>query len=301
MITGTLITGTTQLLGVIGYPVEHSLSPVMHNAAIASLGVDYVYLPLPVSPENLATAIAGFSAIGLQGFNVTIPHKQTIMPLLSEVSDLAQAIGAVNTVYRTAEGWGGTNTDVTGFLAPLLDLQKSNLQENRLQNGTAVILGNGGAARAIVAGCHQLNYAQIQVVGRNAEKLQAFLKSWEKSALSANLTVHTWDKLPALLSQADLLVNTTPIGMYPQIDASPLTAAEMATLSAQAIVYDLIYRPRPTQFLQQAQAQGCTPIDGLEMLIQQGAAALALWLQDQRQRSIPVDIMRRSLLQQLGN
>lgn len=298
-----MITGTTQLLGVMGYPIEHSLSPVMHNAAIAALSIDYVYLPLLVSPENLAAAIAGFAAIGLQGFNVTIPHKQAIIPLLSEVSELAQAIGAVNTVYRTDQGWGGTNTDVTGFLAPLLDFKKS-----RLEDGTAVILGNGGAARAVVAGCQQLNCAQIQVVGRNDEKLQAFLQSWE-TPLSANLTVHTWDKLPALLPQADLLVNTTPIGMYPQLDASPLTAAEMAMLPAQAIAYDLIYRPRPTLFLEQAQAQGCMTLDGLEMLVQQGAAALSLWLQpgqrlqpgqQLQQQPVPVEIMRRSLLQQLG-
>jgi shikimate dehydrogenase len=288
-----MITGTTQLLGVIGHPIEHSLSPVMHNAAIAALGIDYAYLPLPVSPENLATAIAGFAAIGLQGFNVTIPHKQSIMPLLSEVSDLAQAIGAVNTVYRTAEGWGGTNTDVIGFLAPLLLLP-----ERDWQNSTAVILGNGGAARAVVAGCHQLRFAHIQVVGRNAEKLQAFQQSWENSPLSANLTLHTWEELPTLLPSAKLLVNTTPIGMYPQIAASPLTAAELDQLPAQAIAYDLIYRPRPTRFLQQAQAQGCTTLDGLEMLVQQGAAALQIWLQ-RLQQPVPVDIMRRSLLTQL--
>ena len=285
-----MITGTTQLLGVIGHPVEHSLSPIMHNAAIASLGINYAYLPLPVSPDHLATAIAGLTAIGLQGFNVTIPHKQAIMPLLSEVSELAEAIGAVNTVYRTAEGWGGTNTDVIGFLAPLLLLPKRDWQNN-----TVVILGNGGAARAVVAGCHQLSCAQIQVVGRSAEKLQAFRQSWENSPLGINLTVHLWEELPALLPQADLLVNTTPIGMYPQVAASPLTAAEMAKLSAQTIAYDLIYRPRPTQFLQQAQAQGCTTLDGLEMLVQQGSAALQIWLQ----QPVPVDIMRRSLLEQL--
>jgi len=295
-----MITGTTQLLGVIGHPVEHSLTPVMHNAAIAFLGIDYAYLPLPVSPENLATAIAGFAAIGLQGFNVTLPHKQAIMPLLSEVSEVAQAIGAVNTVYRTAKGWGGTNTDAIGFLAPLLSLQEGRLQEGSLQNNsTAVILGNGGAARAVVAGCQQLKFTQIQVVGRNREKLQAFRQGWKDAPLRTHLTIHTWENLPALLPQANLLVNTTPIGMYPHSNASPLTAAEMATLPSQAIAYDLIYRPRPTQFLQQAQAQGCTTLDGLEMLVQQGAAALAIWLQP-LQQTIPVDIMRRSLLQQLG-
>nr|MBE9135238.1 shikimate dehydrogenase [Tychonema sp. LEGE 07196] len=114
-----MIQGTTKLLGVIGHPVTHSLSPAMHNAAIAHLGVDFVYLPFPVKPEDLKAALAGFAAIDLRGFSITIPHKQAILPLLSEVSPIARAIGAVNTVYRTDKGWCGTNTDVEGFLAPL--------------------------------------------------------------------------------------------------------------------------------------------------------------------------------------
>jgi len=105
------ITGTTQLLGVIGDPVKHSLSPVMHNAALAELGADYVYVAFPIRSEDLERAIAGFSAIGVRGFNVTIPHKQTIMPLLQEVTTDAQAVGAVNTVWRTRQGWAGSNTD----------------------------------------------------------------------------------------------------------------------------------------------------------------------------------------------
>lgn len=281
-----MITGKTKLLGVIGYPIEHSLSPVMHNAAIKELGVDYAYLPFAIAPEDLSTAIAGFGAIGLRGFNVTIPHKQAIMPLLSQITPIAQAIGAVNTVWRTAQGWSGTNTDVEGFLAPL----RSQPQDWR--STRAVILGNGGAARAVVAGCAQLGLAQVQVVGRKSETLQAFLKSWTDSPLTVNLTVHQWDELPMLLPAAGLLVNTTPIGMAPDASRSPITATDLQKLSSGAIVYDLIYTPRPTQFLQLAQAQGNVIFDGLEMLVQQGAAALHQWLQ----RPVPVDVMRRSLL-----
>ena len=114
-----MIKGTTKLLGVIGHPVEHSLSPAMHNAAISHLGVDFVYLPFPVKPGDLKAALAGFAAIGVRGFSITIPHKQAILPLLSEVSPIARSIGAVNTVYLIDKGWCGTNTDVEGFLAPL--------------------------------------------------------------------------------------------------------------------------------------------------------------------------------------
>ncbi|NHC34824.1 shikimate dehydrogenase [Scytonema millei] len=312
-----MITGKTKLLGVIGHPVEHSLSPAMHNAAIAHLGLDYVYLPLPVKPEDLAAALQGFAAIGLVGFNATIPHKQAILPFLSEVSPVAQAVGAVNTVWRTDSGWAGTNTDVEGFLAPLekskVKSQKSKVETNspttnhqlpitdsRLPTpdsrlSTAVILGNGGAARAVVAGCSQLGCAEICVVGRNEVKLQEFYTSWDNSQVQANLQVYTWDKLPDLIARADLLVNTTPIGMYPHVDRSPLSLAEMAVLKQGAIAYDLIYTPRPTLFLKQAQQQGAMTIDGLEMLVQQGAAALHIWLQ----QLVPVEIMRQALQQQL--
>lgn len=283
------ITGKTKLLGVIGHPVEHSLSPIMHNAAIATLNLDYVYLPLPVKPSDLEVALAGFAALEFVGFSVTIPHKQAIMPLLSEVSSLAQEVGAVNTVYRTDTGFAGTNTDVAGFLSPL-EADKRDWSQT-----VAVILGNGGAARAVVAGCAKLGCASIHVVGRNQEKLSAFQQSWINSPLANNLQIHLWEELSTLLPQANLLVNTTPIGMSPRIDSSPLDANLMANLSQQTIVYDLIYNPKPTQFLQIAQAQGATIIDGLEMLVQQGAVALQRWLQ----QPVPIEVMRQALQQHL--
>jgi shikimate dehydrogenase len=303
-----LITGKTKLLGVIGDPIEHSLSPVMHNAAIAQLGVDYVYLPLPVQPADLGVAIAGFAAIGLQGFSVTIPHKQAIISLLSDVSSIAKVVGAVNTVWRTETGWSGTNTDVEGFIAPLQALNRDWSQT------TPVILGNGGAARAVVVGCSQLGCPEIHVVGRNVQTLSQFQQTWvdapligrgeegergrkiDIDGLDITLNIHRWEELPELLPQADLVVNTTPVGMYPHVEQSPLNAAAMQVLRPGAIAYDLIYTPNPTQFLRQAKEQGAIAIDGLEMLVQQGAAALKIWLG----QTPPVDIMRRSLREHLG-
>lgn len=284
-----MITGTTQLLGVIGDPIAHSLSPVMHNAAIQALGANFAYLPFRIAPESLQDALNGFAAIGLVGFSVTIPHKQTIMPLLSEISELAQSIGAVNTVYRTGTGWYGTNTDIAGFLAPLQPLGRNWRQTS------VVVLGNGGAARAVVAGCAQLGCRQIQVVGRNLTKLTEFRNAWQP-AIADQLSVHLWDQLPELLPQAGLVVNTTPIGMHPHEQDSPLGTAEVQMLAADTIAYDLIYTPRPTQFLRQAEARGATPIDGLEMLVQQGAAALQLWLN----QPAPVEVMRQALLAHLA-
>ncbi len=284
------ITGTTKLLGVIGDPIEHSLSPVMHNAAIASLGLDYIYLPLPIKPADLQVAIAGFNAINLVGFNATIPHKQAIVPLLSEVSSVAKVVGAVNTVWRTDTGWSGTNTDVEGFIAPL---QAYNWDWSQT---TAVILGHGGAARAVVVGLSQLGCTLVHVVGRNEQKLSQFQQSWVNTSLPITLNTHPWEQLPQLISQADLVVNTTPIGMYPHVEQSPIDEVAMQGLKQGAIAYDLIYTPNPTQFLRQAKQQGAIAIDGLEMLVQQGAAALKIWLG----QTPPVDIMRQSLQQHLG-
>jgi shikimate dehydrogenase len=262
----------------------------MHNAAIAHLSVDFVYLPLPVKPEDLATAIAGFAAIGLEGFNITIPHKQAIMPFLTEISPIAQAIGAVNTVWRTDQGWSGTNTDAIGFLAPLQQLDQVWTETN------AVILGNGGAARAVVAGCAELGCRSIHIVGRDRAKLTTFQQSWVNSITATLLQTHEWQDLATLLPIAGLIVNTTPIGMHPQVDQSPIECSLLEMLQPGAIAYDLIYVPKPTLFLQQAADQGAIAIDGLEMLVQQGAAALEIWLQ----QPAPVDVMRRSLQQHLN-
>ncbi len=286
-----MINGKTKLLGVIGQPVEHSLSPVMHNAAIAELGVDYVYLPIPVKQKDLGKVIAGFEAIGLVGFNITIPHKQAILPLLNQIAPEAKMIGAVNTVWRNQGGWSGTNTDVKGFIAPLQNLQKDWSQI------TPIILGNGGAARAVVVGCWQLGCPKIAVLGRNQDKLKQFQQSWQNTPLKGLVNIHIWSELPELISQTQLLINTTPVGMYPQIDHSPVEAELMAKLSPQAIAYDLIYTPNPTKFLQQSKKQGGIAISGLEMLIQQGAAALEIWLQ----QPVPVDVMRESVINYQNN
>jgi shikimate dehydrogenase len=285
-----VITGTTQLLGVIGDPIEHSLSPIMHNAAIAHLSVDYIYLPFHVHADQLADAIQGFAAIGVRGFNVTIPHKRWIMRLLADVTPLAQAVGAVNTVWQVDGEWHGTNTDVAGFLAPLRSLQRDWARTE------VIILGNGGAARAVVAGCQELGCGVIRVFGRDRQKLDQFHRSWDESPLEVSLETHLWQTLPQFFPTAGLVVNTTPIGMYPQVDQLPVEPGLMHCLEPHAIAYDLIYTPNPTQFLQLAQQQGATAIDGLEMLVQQGAAALEIWLD----QTPPVDVMRRSLKQHLG-
>jgi shikimate dehydrogenase len=285
---GICITGTTKILAVIGDPIQHSLSPLMHNAALAAMGLDYVYIAFPVKGADLPLVLDGLRAIDLVGFNITIPHKQAIMSLLVEISPLAQAVGAVNTACLTPQGWMGTNTDVGGFMAPL--------RQRIWQGRSAVVLGYGGAARAVVAGLWQLGFSQIQVVGRNSDRLQEFQASWQAPELQAILQVHPWDHLPDLLPQAHILVNTTPIGMAPHGDQSPLSREDIDRLPAHGVVYDLIYTPTPTRLLTLAQDRGLQTLDGLEMLVQQGAEALRLWVQ----QPVPVEVMRNALRVHLG-
>ncbi len=282
----THIQATTKLLAVIGSPISHSLSPIMHNAAIAHLGIDYAYLPLEIEIQNLASAVEGLARINnFAGFNLTIPHKQEIMPLLTQVTAIAQAVGAVNTVKRTEKGWIGTNTDVAGFLAPLRKLDRD------WQKTPVVILGNGGAARAVVAGCLELGCPMIHVVGRDQTKLQQFQQQVTAQMHDYNLRVHAWASLDTLLEVAGLVVNTTPLGMGKDVLGSPLTSSQITKLPPQAIVYDLVYNPRQTKLLQLAKGQGLAEINGLEMLLHQGALALEFWVDI----PAPIKIMQLAL------
>lgn len=285
------ITGKTKLLGVIGHPIAHSLSPVIHNAALQAIASDYVYAAFPIAPDDLAVAIKGLGASGVQGLSVTIPHKQAVMPLLVKITETAQLVGAVNTLWRGDYGWQGTNTDVEGFLAPLLELNRD------WSEISAVVLGNGGAARAVVVGLGQLGCKEIIVVGRSQEKLAQFKDSWAAHKITQALQVLPWKALATVLPRTGLLINSTPIGMEPHPDQSPVEHSLIEKLPPTAIAYDLIYTPRPTEFLRQAQERELITIDGAEMLVQQGAAALKIWLQ----RDVPLDVMRQALLAHLNN
>jgi shikimate dehydrogenase len=284
------ILGTTKILGVMGFPVSHSLSPVMHNAAIAAMGLDYVYVPFPIPVEDLPAAIAGLKAIqSVQGFNLTIPHKVEVIPLLDEVLPIAKAVGAVNTVKRVGDRWVGTNTDVAGFLSPLKQLNCD------WGNSPAVILGSGGAAKAVVAACLELGCPVIHVVGRDSKKMKKFHGAMTSQLHDYNLRVHPWTSIPHLLEVAGIVINATPIGMASDPN-TPISEAEMDLLPDHAITYDLIYTPRPTKFLQIAAARGLKVIDGLEMLINQGAIGLEFWLD----QPVPIEIMRQALITHLG-
>ena len=292
--------GSTALVGVLGDPVRHSLSPAMHNAALAALGLDWVYLALPVAAADLATVVAALEALDCRGLNVTIPHKQAVAALAAELCPLAQRLGAVNTlVRRPGGGWLGTNTDVEGFLAPL---REGNRPGERAPGQRAVVLGCGGSALAVLAGLEQLGFSSIAVAGRNANALAALqvgCRDWLPALEPLAWTTANDERLLQALALADLVVNCTPVGMASTRDPmaanrSPLAAAALDRLRPGSGVYDLIYTPRPTTLLQGAAERGCRTWDGLEMLVQQGAAALRLW---SGRDSVPVDAMRQAALE----
>ncbi len=280
-----MINGGTSLVGLLGNPVRHSLSPVMQNAALESMGLNWRYLALPCESESLDQVLNGLRAVGCQGLNVTIPHKQTIAELCEELSPLAKRLGAVNTLIPGAGGgWFGTNTDVEGFLTPL--------GANDAWAGRhAVVIGCGGSARAVVAGLQSLDLSSISVVGRRSEALQAFITDLQQDHAPLTACLDNRAQLNDIVARAALVVNTTPVGMaqHGEPEAMPLGAKLWSGLNAEAVMYDLIYTPRSTNWLAAGQHRGHHCIDGLEMLVQQGAASLRLW---SGRNDVPVEAMR---------
>ena len=285
----------------------------MHNAALAALGLDWAYLALPVTAADLEVVVAGLRAIDCRGLNVTLPHKQGAARLATQLTPLAARLGAVNTLVPLAEGgWLGTNTDAEGFLAPLCpgQTEAAAAAASVWQGRQALVLGCGGSARAVVAGLAELGLARILVAGRQPDSLASFMgdcRGWAPGL--AALAWPTGEPHDALaeesfqraLAGSDLIVNTTPVGMASNRDPEaagrcPLTPAQLRSLQAGSTVYDLIYVPRPSTLLRAAAGQGCLTIDGLEMLVNQGAASLRLWtgLAD-----VPVAAMRKAALQRL--
>ena len=282
-----MINGDTGLVGLLGNPVRHSLSPAMHNAALQALQLNWSYLALPCTSQNLQGVLQGLRAVNCRGLNVTIPHKQDVVELCQELSPLAKRLGAVNTLIPIdSGGWHGTNTDVEGFLTPLGE-------ESSWNNRHGVILGCGGSARAVAAGLQRLGLASITVIGRRPEVLDGFIADLHHNDAPLTPCLHSSPVLPSLIEQADLVVNTTPVGMAQHGDAQafPLGEAVWSHLQESAVLYDLVYTPRPTAWLRWGQSRGHRCIDGLDMLVEQGASSLRLWSD---RNDVPVKTMRRA-------
>ena len=247
----------TQIVGLIGWPVEHSRSPRMHNAAFAALGLDRRYILLPTPPDQLEGAISRVRSGELSGANVTIPHKQAVMPCLDEIDPVAQTIGAVNTIVRRGERLIGYNTDALGFKRALLETGIA------VKDQPCAMLGAGGAARAVAYALQELG-AQITVYARDVDKARRLTTE------ACSLT-----ELRRIDPATKLIVNTTPVGQSPNVAASPWP--DDVPLPVNTLIFDLISNPARTRLMQQAEQAGLRAINGWSMLVYQGAAAFELW------------------------
>lgn len=282
----TMVNGETTLLGLIGWPVGHSLSPVMHNTALYLLGLNYIYVPMPVEPGRLAQAIQGLRALHCGGFNVTIPHKVAVMPFLDQLDDTAQAVGAVNTVVMRQGRLIGYNTDGAGFIRALA------AAGIKVSGKRAVLLGAGGAARSILYAL-LVHGATATVAARQPVKAQAMVHSL--GAAARKVVVCSWDDAAcvAALSHCDLCINCTPIGMAPHVDAMP--PVNLTVLPRQAVVCDVVYNPPVTALLAEAARLGYRTVPGTGMLVQQGVLAFELWTGQHGVETIMAQTVRKIL------
>lgn len=264
------LTPSTRVFGVIASPVAHSMSPVLHNRALKRCGIDGVYLPFRVEPETLTDFFRFADELPVEGFSVTLPHKEAVIRRLAGVDKLAAQIGAVNTVFRKGKQWWGTNTDATGVTAPLERLMP-------LKKATALVVGTGGAARAAVFAL-KAKGARVSITGRRPEKVLSLAKATEVEGLA-------WEQ--ALGRGFDILVQSTPIGMAPDVEGNLFPD----TIPAE-VVFDMVYNPLRTALLKSAAEQGKTVIPGLEMFLEQAAAQFELWAK----QTAPRSVMRNAVL-----
>ena len=271
----------TKLVGLIGWPIEHSRSPMMHEAAFSALGLNWRYLPLPVRPGGIRDAVEGLVALGFRGANVTIPYKQVVAPLLDELSPQAREIEAVNTIVIYGGRTIGYNTDSSGFAD---SLHNSGFDP---RGKTAIIVGAGGAARAAVHALLAAGIEKIMVLSRTLAHAEGLICTFGDNRLRGG--VLSKEELIEGARQASLLVNATPVGMWPHVNGS--IWPDSTAIPAHLTVFDLVYNPIETRLLKQARSSGAQAVSGIKMLIHQGAAAFELWTGV----SAPIDVMRRAL------
>lgn len=277
------ITGETKVLGIFGYPVRHTLSPLMQNAAIEALGLNYIYIPFEVKPEELERAVNGIRALGIMGVNVTVPHKEAVIPFLDEIDEDAKLIGAVNTILNKNGRLIGYNTDSPGYIS---SLREDAGFEPKGKN--ILVIGAGGAARGIIHGLFLNGASKITIANRTTEKakkVEEILRA-TGNKIEIESIPFSFIKDHKVLSSLDLIVNTTSMGLEggsPDIDFS-LTPEH-------ALVSDVVYKPPVTPFMKQAQDAGRKTSGGLGMLIYQGAISLEIWTS----QKAPVEVMRKAL------
>lgn len=256
-------------LGLIGQPLGHTLSPRLHRAALAHAGLDGVYLALQTPSEAVEDAVRAVRAWRIRGLNVTLPHKEAVIPYLDDLTPRARRVGAVNTLFWEGERLLGDNTDTAGFEALIEGLPVAGQK--------VLVLGAGGSARAVADVLGEQGAAEVAVAVRRAGASQDLTQSFGRAFPATRYHEIAWEALGEHLSDACLVVNTTPVGMHPHGERSPLTPEQLALLGAGAAVVDLVYRPATTRLVHDARARGLEGRTGQVMLAAQAAAAFERW------------------------
>lgn len=279
------ITGRTNVVGLIGNPVEHSFSPPMHNAAFRALNLDYVYVTFDVEPSNLKKSIEGAFSLNIKGLNVTIPHKIEVMKYLNDLDEIAQLIGAVNTIdFKNLKGY---NTDGIGAIKAIEEVES-------IKNKNVVIAGAGGASRAISFYIAKYNADKLTILNRNVSKAEKLSGDVSNSQLIDDVSFDSISQIESYLDDADILIDTTPVGMDPHINDEPIVTAE--NMHEDLVVFDAVYNPNETVLIKQAIKAGARPVYGIKMLLYQGAESFKIWTGV----DAPIDIMEDALRKTLN-
>ena len=279
------IKGSTNIVGLIGHPVEHSFSPPMHNAAFEELGMDWAYVAFDVDPNNLKSAIDGAKSLNIKGFNVTIPHKINVMDYLDEIDEVASLIGAVNTIdFSNMKGY---NTDGIGAVKAIGEVTS-------IKNSNVVVAGAGGASRAISFYIAKYGADSLTILNRNIQKAQDLAGDVEASDLIDEVGSDSISNINSYLDDADILIDTTPLGMHPHIDDEPIATAD--NMHEDLTVFDAVYNPNETVLLKEAIKAGAKPVYGIKMLLYQGAESFEIWTG----KKAPVDVMEEALRKTLN-
>lgn len=274
------IKGSTNIVGLIGHPVEHSFSPPMHNAAFKRLGMNYAYVAFDVEPQNLKSAIDGARSLGIKGLNVTIPHKIEVMKYLDEIDEVAELIGAVNTIdFKDMKGY---NTDGIGAVRAIEEATS-------IKGKKVVIAGAGGASRAISFYIAKYGADKLTILNRNAEKAEELVKDVAGSELISDVEAGSIYEIGSYLKDADILINTTPVGMHPNVNDKPV--ASSSDMHEGLVVFDAVYNPNETVLLKEAIKADAKPVYGIKMLLYQGAESFKIWTG----ADAPVDAMEDAL------
>lgn len=271
------------LLGVMGDPIAHSKSPAMHNAALLAAGVNGMYMPLHVHPDQLEAAVRGIVALGYRGVNVTIPHKEQVMQYLDVIDESARLIGAVNTIVNEGGTLTGYNTDGIGYVRSLKEEAVPELAGKRI-----AVLGAGGAARGVIYALALEKPEHIHILNRTADRAIALASDLRSHGLG-EISGSGMEEVANVLATADIVINTTSAGMHPHVDDVPV---DPSLIREGAAVSDLIYNPLETRLLRESRMRGCTVHGGLGMFVYQGAVAFEHWLGI----PAPVETMRRAVL-----